>query len=342
MMKYQHRTRLNIDRLSTLSIRLIAITASMFSLSAHAVNLNYESLSSLEEPLATHYGDITFSLTGLADASLEYYSEADNDTSVLGNFQVSAETQLDNSWTLGAVYFGQIEQATPDNYKDNLAVYLGGVWGIGSLGNVTGLVRENTRRIRGAGNAMLSFDDHLGQLSDLGINYSGRFGPSQLLASIDDEGGFEIGTIYQRPLGNKDYRFSMRYRESKFNTEDALFVFDSNALSIVGALTYGSTVFNISLGIEQLENDLSRLGRQYMSLGATRKIGLLTLSSEAHIGDIEGQDERSYALGMKYDIARGLSLNLGLNYTNANVGFGPVLILQEDQTQGLLSVRYSI
>ena len=36
-----------------------------------AVNLNYESLSSLEKPIATHIGDTTISLTGLIDAGID-------------------------------------------------------------------------------------------------------------------------------------------------------------------------------------------------------------------------------------------------------------------------------
>lgn len=324
---------------------LLVILAAVVSLPAHAVDLNYESLSSLEEPVAAHYGDITFSLTGLTDASLSFIRElGDNksDFSLLGNFQLSAETQLANSLTLGAVYFGQYDDSVEDNYSDNAAVYLGGVWGTGSLGNVTGLVREQTRRNRGIGNAELNFDDHLGQLSDVGVNYSGRFGPSQFLASIDDNGDFEFASTYQRPLDNKDYRFSLRYKKSQFTPDGGTIPFDSKALVLVGELTYGSTVFDAGVGVEQLSTDLMSLDRRYVSLGASRKLGLWTFSGETHYGHIDGQDESAYALGLKYDIARGMSLNLGLNHSDANVNVNGVSILQEKQTEGLLSLRYSM
>lgn len=323
---------------------LVLIVAAVITMPANAVDLNYESLSSLEEPIAVHYGDITFSLTGLTDASLSYIRESndnESDFSLLGNFQVSAETQLDNSLTFGAVYFGQYDDSTDDNYSDNTALYLGGVWGTGSIGNVTGLVREQTRRVRGVGNAVLSFDDHLGQLSDVGVNYIGRFGPSQFLASVDDNGDFEFATTYQRPLDNKDYRFSLRYRESRFTPDNEIISFDSKALGLVGELTYGSTIFDAAVGVEQLTSDTMSLDRRYVSLGASRKLGLWTFSGEAHFGDIEGQDESAYAVGLKYDIARGMSLNLGLNHSDANVNVNGVSILQEKQTEGLLSLRYS-
>ena len=322
----------------------LAITAMFVALPAKAVDLNYESLSSLEEPIAAHYQDITFSLTGLTDAGLNYLRESDgsdSDFSLVGNFQLSAETQLSNSWTLGAAYFGQYDENSDDHYTDNAALYLGGIWGTASVGDVTGLVREQTRRVRGVGNAELNFDDHLGQLSDVGVNYIGRFGPSLLLASVDDNGDFEIASMYQRPLDNKDYRFSLRYRQSQFDSDDELIEFDSTAIGFVGELTYGSTVFDLGLGLEQLNSDSMSLDRRYLSIGAARKIGLWTFSGEAHYGDIEGQDESAYALGLKYDIARGMSLNFGLNHSDANINVNGISILQEKQTQGLLSLRYS-
>jgi hypothetical protein len=321
---------------------MVGIFVTALSATAQAVDLNYESLSSLEEPLAIQYQDITFSLSGLTDASLNYLRESsDSEATLLGNFQISAETQLANSWTLGAAYFGQYDDAEDDNYTDNAAIYLGGVWGTGSIGNVTGIVREQTRRIRAAGNGELNFDDHLGQLSDFGVNYIGRFGPSQLLASIDDDSNFEIASIYQRPIDNKDYRFSLRYRESQFTPDNEIMLFDSKAIGLMGELTYGNTIFNLGLGIEQLSSDSMSLDRQTVSMGAFRKVGLWTFSGEVHFGDIEGQDERSYALGLKYDIARGMSLNFGLNHSDADVAENGVSILQVNETEGLVSVRYS-
>ena len=335
---------MNIKRMQKISkhVALLGILTTGLSATAQAVNLNYESLSSLEEPLATQYQDITFSLTGLTDASLNYLRESsDSEVSLLGNFQLSAETQLSNSWTLGAAYFGQYDDSEDDNYTDNAALYLGGVWGTGSIGNVTGIVREQTRRIRAAGNGDLNFDDHLGQLSDVGVNYIGRFGPSQLLATVDDDSNFEIASIYQRPIDNKDYRFSLRYRESQFTPDNETILFDSKAIGLMGELTYGNTIFNLGLGVEQLSSNSMSLDRQTVSMGAFRKVGLWTFSGEAHLGDIEGQDERSYALGLKYDIARGMSLNLGLNHSDADVSANGISILQEKETQGLVSLRYS-
>ena len=40
------------------------------SATAQDISLNYERLSSMEEPLATEIGDLTLTLTGLVDAPL--------------------------------------------------------------------------------------------------------------------------------------------------------------------------------------------------------------------------------------------------------------------------------
>jgi hypothetical protein len=312
------------------------------SLPASALNLNYDSLSSLEQPLAAQYADITFNLTGLVDASLNYSSN-DNDSSLLGNFQVSAETQLANSWTLGAAYFAEYSSADNDNdnYSDNAGVYLGGVWGTVSIGNVTGLVGEQTRRSRGIGNAGLDFDDQLGQLDDTGLAYVGRFGATRLIATIDDDGSYEIGGVFQRPIGNKDYRFSLQYRDSTSSHDDAVIEFDSKGLGVVAELTYASSVFDFGVGLEQISINNFSVDRRYVSFGAAHKVGVLTFSVEAHFGDTDGDDETSYAAGLSYDIARGMSLNAGLNYSDAQVDLNGFTLLDDHRSEGILSVRYS-
>ncbi|MGK0374380.1 MAG: hypothetical protein ACJA2E_000849 [Arenicella sp.] len=326
--------------IAKLTARLSVVMTLVVSLQANAVDLNYEALSSLEQPLAAEYADITFTLTGLVDVALDYNSD-DTDSSLLGNFQVAAETQLANSWTIGAAYFAEHSSSADDDYSDNAAVYLGGVWGTASVGNVTGLVREQTRRSRGVGNARLNFDDQFGQLADTGVAYVGRFGPAQLLATIDDQDGFEVGGIFQRPIGNKDYRFSLRYRDSKFTPDNQLVEFDSQAFGFVAELTYASSMFDVGLGLEQISNMHLSTDRQYLSFGAAHKIGVLTFSGEAHFGDLEGQRETSYAAGLRYDIARGMSLNLGINHSDAEADLGTITLLDEDQTQGTFSFRYS-
>lgn len=321
------------------------------SVSAYSVDLNYESLSSLEEPIAIDVHDITISLNGLFDSGIRISDVSDNDLVFDANVQLGLDTQLPNSLRVGARYFGSYSDndlAFSQSYQDNAALFIGGVWGTVALGNVTGLVREQTRRRRGEGNAELAFDDHLAQLDDVGISYLGRFGPNQLSITVDKEGGYELGSSYQRPLGNKDYRFSLRFRDSELALSnqalDSLInstaVFNSQALGVVAELTFGSNVFDVGVGYEQLSNGQIEATRRFASFGAGRKRGVWSLSGEAHLGDIDGHREASYALGIRYDIARGLSLNAGLNYSDAIITLGNSQIINDADTVGRVSLRY--
>ena len=65
------------------------------------------------------------------------------------------------------------------------------------------------------------------------------------------------------------------------------------------------------------------------------------LSLEGHYGQIEGQEEVSVALGIQYDLARGLSANLGLSYEDAQVVLGDIKFLHSSDTKALFSLRYS-
>ncbi|MFT5572532.1 MAG: hypothetical protein ACI9FR_001455 [Cryomorphaceae bacterium] len=335
--RFSHMTKLN----KTLN-SCAAVALAMFSHLSFAVNLNYDSLSSLEEPLAAHVADTTLVFSGLVDipAFIDLQDDADTDTNLRSNFQITAETQLANSWTLGAGYFGSYDNDADDSFNDNAALFIGGAWGIVSIGNVTGLVREGTRRNRGAGNAALSYDDFLGRLYDDGVGYLGRFGPSRISANIDDNSNAEIGWMFQRPVGNKDYRFAVRLQSSEATFDNNTAV-DSKGASGVAELTYGSSVFDIGIGHETLKSQNFELDRWFISSGVAYKIGRWTLSAQAHVGEIESQDERSYAIGMICDIARGLSLNLGVNSRESNIQHSGVTIRSDDSTEGVVSVRYS-
>ena len=67
----------------------------------------------------------------------------------------------------------------------------------------------------------------------------------------------------------------------------------------------------------------------------------MSLSLEGHFGRIEGEDEVSAAFGLQYDVARGLSANLGLNYAKARVMLDGVRFVDTRDSMAVLSLRYS-
>ena len=335
-------------RLRAVAAAIAAAVACVDPVSAQDVSLNFERLSSLEEPLAAEFGDMTFVLSGLLDTRMALVAEDDDsgDAGLIGNFQVDALAQLPNRWRLGLVYFGQLEtEGTPgserdDEYTDNAALSIGGVWGTVLAGNVSGVVREQTRRLRGAGNSSLAFDDMLGERGDRGGGYLGRFGPWVIGAVADEDSGFDLGAMFQRPIGNKDYRWTARVAEGVYTAADGR-RFDSRLVAGVGELVYGSTSYDVGAGYERFASRDPDVDRWYVSAGARRKTGMLSLSIEGHYGRIEDDEEISASIGIQLDIARGLSANLGLGVSEARVNAGGGSFLDTDESNLIVSLRYS-
>ena len=339
-------------RAAALAVLALAMTAGMAGAHparAQDISLNYEALSSLEEPLATEIGDVTIVLSGLVDASLARDTGDVDDTGagLIGNFQVGAVTQLPNRWRVGLIYFGQYGVGEPsetdrdDRYTDNAAVSVGGTWGAVLAGNVSGIVGEQTRRARGAGNASLAFDGALGGLADRGGGYTGRFGPWVVGTVADEDGNFDVGATLQRPAGDKDVRLTLRTTRGAYTAADGARRFDSSAGGIVAEIIHGSTTFDAGVGHERFSSNGPDANRWYVSAGVRNKTGMVSLSLEGHFGRIEDRDEISVAFGMRYDLARGLSVNLGLNHAEAGLTLDGARFVDTRDTRGVLSLRYS-
>ena len=327
----------------------IVITSEAKFAAAQDVSLNYENLSSLEEPLATEFGDVTLVLTGLFDTSLarDFENEESVDTAFIGNFQVSALTQLQNRWRVSLTYFGQYATDVmfsflpEEKYTDNAALSVGSFWGAVLAGNVSGIVREETRRQRAAGNAVLAFDGVLGELTDWGGGYTGRFGPWVVGFIVDEDGNFDVGATFQRPMDNKDYRLTARISDAVHASTDGSRIFNTKALSGVGEVIYGSMSLDAGAGYESFSLNGSDVDRWYVSSGIRTKIGVVILSMEGHFGRFEGKDEVSAAFGLQYDLARGLSVNLGFNHAKARATLDGVELVNTKDTNAIVSFRYT-
>lgn len=325
---------------------------------AQVVDLNYDRLSSLEEPIAYEFANITVEVTGVADVPVlaEYNNVTGGDQPTIdvefvGNFQVSAETQLANRWEVGVTYFGQYSTDPgrlflggpmgQDDYNDNVAGFVRTSFGTLIGGNTGNQVRELTRRQRGVGNAFLAYDDFYGQLSRWGGAYVGRFGPSQIGLAVDEDGNFEAGAVFQRPLRQRDLRFSGRVRKAAFTSADGTADFDTLGVGAVAELVYGSTIMDVGLGYENIDGPIFSFDRWFVSAGGQTQLGGLRLSSELHYGQADGEPEYAASVGAGYDISRGLSLNLGLNAQEASLTSDGVQVVETDQVSAVASARYS-
>ncbi|WP_156472050.1 hypothetical protein [Sphingorhabdus sp. M41] len=328
--------------LQSVAVGAIVMTAG----SAQAqISLNYDNLSSFEEPLAFEIGEATVLVGGIVDVPVKLtvddsVFDGDVDVSVVTNLDINVEMQLANRWNVGVSYFGQYDENRRD-YEDNVAGFIRTSWGSLIGGNVNGLVREATRRRRAVGNSNLVFDDFYGRTNQWGGGYSGRFGPTTLTGIVDGDGHFELGAQFQRPIGRKDYRFTTRVAKARYLAADDVTHFATIGAGVVGEFVYGSSLFDIGLGYENLQAGTIDIDRWYVSGGAQTKIGVLSLSAAGHYGELDGTPESSASLGVRYDIARGLSTNLGVNARKAEIARDGVSIVDEDETSATASVRYS-
>ena len=311
---------------------------------------NLDRLSPIEEAIAMEIGDVTLTLTGALEARYTAGSDVDEDNGpgMIGSLGAVAMTQLPNRWRVELSYTGQLvtdESLSPDEserYTDDAALSVGGVWGKLLLGNVSDTVRDQTRRRRGFGNAALEFDDFHGELSDRSAGYAGRVGPFVASGVVDDDSNIDLGLTFQRPIGNgsKDYRFTFRAGQGAYEAADGSLLFTSQGYSVVGEVVYGSTLLDLGLGQERFSSSGVNATRWYISSGIRRKIMVWGLSLEGHYGQVEGQEEVSAALGVQYDLARGLSANFGLNYEDAPVALGDVKFLDASDTKAVFSLTY--
>ena len=311
---------------------------------------NLDHLSPVEEAVAVEIGDVTLTLIGAVETRYTAGSDDDEDNGpgLIGSLGAVAMAQLPNRWRVELSYAGQfvsdesLSSEEGKRYTDDAALSVGGVWGTASLGNVSDTVRDQTRRRRGFGSAVLAFDDFHGEPSDRSAGYSGRVGPFVASGMVDDDSNVGLGLTFQRPIGNgsRDYRFTFRAGQGAYEAADETSLFTSRGYSVVGEVVYGSTLLDVGLGRESFSSAGVNATRWFISSGIRRKIMVWGLSLEGHYGEIEGQGEASAALGIQYDLARGLSANFGLNYEDAEVTLGEMKFLDSSGTKAVFSLTY--
>lgn len=330
------------------ALRAIGAAWLSATLTPAAAQISYDSLSMFEERLAAEVGDVTFRLNGLLETPtmLDLDADRERDSEFIGNFDLTAGTQWPNRWRVRLTYLGQyatrslLDGEVAEGYDENALLSVGGAWGTLLAGNVSGVVREQTRRLRGLGGHSLVFDDVLGRLSERSVGYVGRYGPWVMSTVVDEEDSFELGATFRRPLGNKDYRLTARYVESAYAPRDESVLFDTQAVVIGGEYIYGATLVDISLGHERLSSNGLGVDRSYLSSGIRTKRGAVGFFLEGHRGRIEGQDVTSATVGLEHDLARGLSATWGVHYADADVRVGGVRLMDSRETQFILSFLY--
>ncbi len=313
---------------------------------------SYESLNAFEEPVSGEFAGVTFELNGRLDSVTSYSidDKGNPNHQVVGSHRLNAEKQLPNRLTVGATFTGRAEDiGNPDaDYKGRIRGYVGGSWGTVLGGNVQDVVYQNTRRKRGAGALVgrgareenLWSDGALGRLSDWGGGYQGRFGPTIVSAIVDEDANYDVGIEFQRPIGNKDYRFTARHNSGTYIAADGATEIDTKGVSGIGEYVYGSTRYDVGAGYEQLDSTNVEADRWFTSAGVTTKVGVWNFTAEGQYGQIEGQDEISAFAGVKYDIARGLAATAAVDYQDRQVNVDGVDIMNAKEKRALVGLSY--
>ena len=321
---------------------------------AERFSLNYDRLSAIEGPIAVEIGDITFTLSGSID--LESLTRTDDDITMNNLFttvELSFNTQLPNRWRVQGLVLGEASTASNPrriiddfDYVKRLALFVSGTWGRILLGDLHRLVRGDTRRVTNAGDSYLYFDDFLGKLEQRNGGYRGRYGPWIVSAVFDQDSDLDLGLVSQRPLGNKDFRFTLRALKGTYEPLSRTGTYATQGVIWVGEVISGSTIFDVSFGFEELIPTLPQLGgataitRSFLSQGILTKFGVFSASFETYFGKLDSERELSAAVGVQYDLARGLSANLGWNYWNTHSPFRRTESSNNRDTEVTFSLQY--
>ncbi len=180
----------------------------------------------------------------------------------------------------------------------------------------------------------------LGRLREKGVAYSGRYSAFTTTAAVDLSGSIDLGIAYERPSRTIDHRFTLRYTNGEFRSNDGLDKIDTHAVNGVAEVIYGAVLFDFGLGYERLDGRLVDADRFTLSSGFNYKINRFTISGEGHVGTIDGEGEYSFSAGSRYDIARGLSVNLGYNYRSPADAVDGVILQPAKASELILSSRY--
>lgn len=338
----------------TLLLVGVALMLSAHSSVAERFSLNYDRLSAIEGPIALEIGDITFTLSGSIDLeSLTRTNDDDTMNNLYGTVELSFNTQLPNRWRVQGLVLGEASTASNPrrfiddfDYVKRLALFVSGTWGRFLMGDLHSLIRGDTRRISNAGDSFLYFDDFLGKLEQRNGGYRGRYGPWIVSAVFDQDSDFECGIVSQRPIGNKDFRFSLRTMKGTYEPPTKAGIFAKQGVLSVGEMIYGSTIFDVSLGYEELVPITPQLGgasvqtRTFMSQGVLTKRGMVSASFETYFGELGGERELSASIGVQYDLARGMSANFGWNYWNTHSPYRSVESSNNRDTEITFSLQY--
>ncbi|MEO0773722.1 MAG: hypothetical protein AAFZ04_11125 [Pseudomonadota bacterium] len=284
--------------------------------------LGYDDLSFFEEGLATDLGGATLRFNFLLDqAYIDNPAPGADDWNTTLQFSTVVAGELGNGWFTGVAYTGIFD--TDDaggNDRHLYSVFVDAPWGTLNVGRVTGLLENTVARRNRVGNATLFAGRGLGSLNETGLHFVRAVNAYQIHFAADEEGDVQAGLFFEAPIGTGAHSFGVRAGTGKVQHRSPA-VGTGSIEEIAGF--YGYTLGSLSVGAELGMQDVAldgvptSIAQTYASLGSNYKVGRTSLSAELGWSRFNGTTSRAAGLGFRYDIARGFSGNLGLNYVDA-------------------------
>ena len=238
-----------------------------------------------------------------------------------GLFDLRIARKMSNALTYG---FDGRFQLTGEGGQDTLNderfdVYLRGRYGQISYGNFDD---RNSLLLSGSttlsGEANLFFDGYFDPSPDRAFRYRGRFGSFLVDAAIDDDGdAYNFGLLYRSPTPTRKNSLSFDYH----GADDYLGLYERDGFTAAYGTSYGSFDVKIAAAWDQFapHANFDSFERIAGTLCASYKYHAFTWSAGLMLAETNGGDlETTYTAGLRYDMARGVSLNTGWFYIDSD------------------------
>ncbi len=289
--------------------------------------------TTFQKPIAFDVADHTVLLEGVVFSGGTYLFDAVNTRGLItdredtpvgfygGLFDLRIARKMSNAISYGfdgrfLVNGEERQDAQADGRFD---VYLRGRYGQFSYGN---FADRNSLLLSGSttlsGEANLFFDGYFDPSFDRAFRYRGRFGSFLVDAAIDDDGdAYNFGLLYRSPTPTRKDSLSLDYH----GDDDYLSLYERDGLTAGYGISYGSLDLKIAAAWDQFDPhaNYDTFERVAGPFCASYKYHAFTWSGGMMLAETNGGAlETSYTAGLRYDMARGVSLNTGWFYIDSD------------------------
>lgn len=289
--------------------------------------------TTFQKPIAFDVADHTVLLEGVVFSGGTYLFDAVDTRGLItdredtpvgfygGLFDLRIARKMSNAISYG---FDGRFQLTGEEGQDALTderydVYLRGRYGQISYGN---FADRNSLLLSGrttlSGEANLFFDGYFDPSFDRAFRYRGRFGSFLVDAAIDDDGDtYNLGLLYRSPTPTRKDSWSLDYH----GADDYLGLHERDGFTGAYGTSYGSLDLKLAAAWDQFNPhaNFATFERLSGEFCGSYKYHAFTWSAGVMLAETNGGDlETTYTAGVRYDMARGVSLNAGWFYMDSD------------------------